>query len=48
MVVEHLVSVGRRTAIERTAHFFMELAERLDLIDLATLDEFRCPLTHSR
>ena len=29
MVVEHLVSVGRRSAIERTAHFFMELAERL-------------------
>ena len=29
MVVEHLVSIGRRSAIERTAHFFMELAERL-------------------
>ena len=25
-VVEHLVSIGRRSAIERTAHFFMELA----------------------
>ena len=45
MVVEHLVSVGRRTAIERTGHFFMELAERLNLIGLATLNEFRCPLT---
>ena len=33
MVVEHLVNIGRRTAIiERTAHFFMELAERLHLI----------------
>jgi CRP-like cAMP-binding protein len=30
MVVEHLVSIGRRNAIERTAHFFMELAERLN------------------
>ena len=29
MVVEHLVSIGRRSAIERMAHFFMELAERL-------------------
>ena len=29
MVVEHLVNIGRRTALERTAHFFMELAERL-------------------
>ena len=25
----------------------MELAERLDLIDLATLNEFRCPLTQN-
>ena len=24
MVVEHLVSIGRRNAIERTAHFFMD------------------------
>ena len=47
MVVEHLVSVGRRTAIERTAHFFMELAERLVLIDLATPNEFRFPLTQN-
>jgi CRP-like cAMP-binding protein len=36
MVVEHLVSIGRRSAIERTAHFFMEMAERLALIGLAT------------
>jgi hypothetical protein len=26
MVVEHLVSIGRRVAIERTAHFFLELS----------------------
>ena len=45
MVVEHLVSVGRRSAIERTAHFFMELAERLNLIGLATQAEFKCPLS---
>ena len=36
MVVEHLVNIGRRNAIERTAHFFMELAERLSLVGLAT------------
>ena len=36
MVVEHLVNVGRRSAIERTAHFFMELTERLSLVGLAT------------
>ena len=45
MVVEHLVSVGRRSAIERTAHFFMELAERLNLVGLAKGTEFECPLT---
>lgn len=45
MVVEHLVSVGRRTAIERMAHFFMELTERLTLIGQATETEFKCPLS---
>ncbi len=45
MVVEHLVSVGRRNAIERTAHFFMELAERLNLVGLAEEAEFKCPLS---
>jgi CRP-like cAMP-binding protein len=44
MVVEHLVSIGRRSALERTAHFFMELAERLDLIGVAVETEFECPL----
>lgn len=45
MVVEHLVSVGRRNAIQRAAHFFMELAERLSLVGLATEAEFKCPLS---
>lgn len=45
MVVEHLVNVGRRSALERTAHFFLELAERLSLIGEATTEEFKCPLS---
>jgi CRP-like cAMP-binding protein len=45
MVVEHLVSVGRRNATERTAHFFMELGDRLTLAGLSTGTEFECPLT---
>ena len=45
MVVEHLVNIGRRSSIERTAHFFMELAERLSLVGLATEAEFDCPLS---
>jgi CRP-like cAMP-binding protein len=44
MVVEHLVSIGRRSAIERMAHFFLELRERLRLVGLATDQEFICPL----
>jgi CRP-like cAMP-binding protein len=44
MVVEHLVDVGRRTAQERTAHFFLELAERLTLVGLATKTQFKHPL----
>lgn len=44
MIVEHLVSIGRRTAIERTAHFFLELSERLRLVGLAADNEFFCPL----
>ncbi len=47
MVVEHLVSIGRRSAIERTAHFFMELAERLSMIGLGTTQEFECPLNQT-
>ena len=44
MVVEHLVSIGRRSAIERTAHFFLELGERLRLVGLASESGFECPL----
>ena len=47
MVVEHLVNVRQRNAIERTAHFFMELTERLNLVGLATETEFKCPLSQS-
>jgi CRP-like cAMP-binding protein len=45
MVVEHLVNIGRRSAIQRAAHFFMELVERLSLVGLATQNEFACPLS---
>jgi len=45
MIVEHLVSIGRGNALERTAHFFMELAERLSLIGMATETKFECPLS---
>lgn len=44
MIVEHLVSIGRRSALERTAHFFLELRERLRLVGLVADKEFVCPL----
>ncbi len=47
MVVEHLVNIGRRTAQERMAHFFLELAERLKLVGLATETQFEHPLNQS-
>jgi CRP-like cAMP-binding protein len=44
MVVEHLVGVGRRDALVRTAHFLVELGLRLRLIGLGTEAGFACPL----
>jgi CRP-like cAMP-binding protein len=44
MLVEHLVGVGRRSAIERMAHFFLELGDRLQLVGMASETHFECPL----
>ena len=45
IVVERLVSLGRRDAAERMAHFFLELGERLRLVGLGTETGFACPLS---
>ena len=45
MVVEHLVSLGRRNALERTAHFFLELGTRLKLVGLGSRQGYACPLS---
>lgn len=44
VVVEHLVGVGRRTAIVRMAHFFLELGQRLQLVGMASETKFECAL----
>jgi CRP-like cAMP-binding protein len=44
ILVEHLVGVGRRSAIERVAHFFLELGDRLQLVGMASETQFECPL----
>ena len=45
MVVEHLVGVGRRNALERTAHLLLELGARLKLVGLSTNEGYACPLS---
>ena len=45
MIVEHLVNVGRRSAVERVAHCVLELGQRLQLVGLASKAGYECPLT---
>ncbi|MBV8776680.1 MAG: Crp/Fnr family transcriptional regulator [Alphaproteobacteria bacterium] len=45
LYAEHLIDVGRRSAIERVAHFLLEMQTRLQAIGLAGDDSYRLPLT---
>jgi len=45
MLAERTVSLGRRNAKERLAHFLLELMERLERIDRAAEKSFELPLT---
>ena len=45
MYAEHLIDVGRRSALERVSHFLLELLTRLKVIGLADERSFRMPLT---
>lgn len=45
IVRQHLVSLGRRTALARVAHLLLEIGDRLRLVGRADEAGFRCPLT---
>ena len=45
MVVEHLIDIGRRSAVERIAHFLLELGSRLRLVGMGDRAGYACPLT---
>lgn len=42
---ERLIAVGRRSALERVAHFLLELLVRLQMVGLADEQSYRIPLT---
>jgi CRP-like cAMP-binding protein len=42
---EHLIDLGRRSALERVAHFLLELLVRLQAIGMADESSYRLPLT---
>ena len=44
-MVEHLINLGRRDALQRTAHFLLELGARLILVGLGTKAGYDCPLS---
>jgi CRP-like cAMP-binding protein len=44
---EHILSIGRRTALSRIAHLLCELYLRLEVVDLAGEWRFRLPLTQT-
>jgi CRP-like cAMP-binding protein len=45
LYAEHLIDVGRRSALERVAHFLLELLARLQVVGLADEQSYQMPLT---
>ncbi len=47
ILVEHIISIGRRSALVRVAHLLLELGHRARLNGTGNEDRFFCPLTQS-
>lgn len=47
ILVEHIISIGRRSAVVRVAHLLLELGHRARLNGTGDEDSFFCPLTQS-
>lgn len=47
IVIEHLVNTGRRSALARTAHLFLEFASRLKLIGVSVEGGFELPINQT-
>lgn len=45
IVSEHLMNAARRNALTKTAHFLLELEERLSAAGMSSLGRYECPLT---
>jgi len=47
ILAEHLMNAGRRDAMTKAAHFFLELEERLSSVSMSALGRYECPLTQN-
>ncbi|MBZ9993103.1 Crp/Fnr family transcriptional regulator [Mesorhizobium sp. BH1-1-4] len=47
MMVEHLVSLGKRDAATGTVHMLLELGARAELVGLGTQEGFGCPISQN-
>lgn len=48
MIGDHLVSVGRRSVLERIAYLFLHLHDRLEMLGLAENGSFQLPITQQQ